>query len=198
MNIRLTIFFVDAIYADTSSARNYFNKYYGNATPIVDPNVHINQIEVWKTISTLTPDPNEIRANAYVDLGTILSNSDAYSSALSDPNAPTVVGSNDINDRWKKLDPNTDYVLHPETGYISFKTAVQDQDQIAVAYVSGVTGAEQYYGQLLSNTNIPNKGNRVLKLIKPRNLNPTYKSAWKLQLRNIYYAKNAEYQIRRF
>jgi len=182
-------YFVDAQYADTSAGKNYFNNFYGKAVSQSDPSVTIRQIEVWKTINTQTPDPSEIRANAYVELDRISSNSDSYSAELSSPNAKVVVGSNDINDRWKKLDPATDYILHPETGYISFKTAVQDQDQIAVAYVSGLPGSEQYYGQLLSNTNIPSGGNRVLKLIKPKNLNSTYKAAWKLQLRNIYYVK---------
>jgi cell surface protein SprA len=180
-------YFVDTLYADTTSSGNYFKRYYANATPDVDPRVRINQIEVWKTISTQTPDPAEIRANAFVKLSSINSNSDPYSSDLSNPNAPSVIGSNDINDRWK-LVATTDYVLHPETGYISFKVAIQDQDQIAVAYVNG-NSSGQYYGQLLSNTNVPKNGNRVLKLIKPKNLNSSYKTAWKLQLRNIYYIK---------
>ena len=48
---------------------NCSNKYYGNATLIVDPEYQITDIQVWKSIDVITTDQSkERKANAYIDL----------------------------------------------------------------------------------------------------------------------------------
>ncbi|MDR3609959.1 MAG: cell surface protein SprA, partial [Ignavibacteriaceae bacterium] len=45
-------YFLHLDYADTSNNLNLFNKYFGNATPVIDPTMRVIDIQVWKSIST--------------------------------------------------------------------------------------------------------------------------------------------------
>jgi len=78
------------------------------------------------------------------------------------------------------LQQGTDYDLHPETGYISFKTSLNEQDIIAVSFKQGPNNFT--YGQFL-NTVTQNDTLIVLKLVKPKNLQPSYREAWSLRLK---------------
>ncbi len=175
-------YFVDTIYADTSAELNIFNKWYGNPTPIPVEYYRIKDIEVWKTFTGL-PDPKERRANAYIYLEPRQRNQQ-YSANLRG-NIDPVPGQIEVG-RFIKLNPS-DYTVHYETGYITFKTQINETDAIAVAYrIEGEPGNENdiFYGEFVAD--VPDTVTLILKLIKPSNLQPQYKTAWKLQLRNIY------------
>ncbi|MEJ2617338.1 MAG: cell surface protein SprA, partial [Ignavibacteriaceae bacterium] len=92
--------------------------------------------------------------------------------------------------RFLQLTPDVDYTLQPETGYITFKTQINDDDIIAVAYriENSSTGPSDdlYFGEFLSTANDANDSVLVLKLVKPRNLQPQFKEAWKLLMKNFY------------
>lgn len=178
-------FFIHEIYADPRL--NVFNNYYGNSVPIVIDSIRVKDIEVWKTITGLV-NPNERKGNAYIDLPRRTKNQ-RYDN-LRNTDEQTVPGIKEIDRRWILLQQDVDYVIHKETGFISFKTQIQDQDAIAVAYrIEGPTSSPDddiYYGEFIQDVAADSSARIVLKLIKPPNLQPQFKKAWKLQLRNIY------------
>ena len=180
-------FFIDSVYADQSPSLNLFNRYYGKATPEVVGAYYVKDIQVWKTVTGLF-NPNERKANAYLTLpgrskGTL------YSDQLRDSTLQTIPGVQEIDRRFVLLQPG-DYEIHPETGFITFKTQIQEQDAIAVSYYiegnSPSTTDDVYYGEFISDLQGSTQTRLVLKLVKPPNLQPQFKKAWSMQLRNIY------------
>lgn len=175
-------YFVDTVYADTSAHLNIFNKWYGNPTPIPVDYYRIKDIEVWKSITGL-PNPKERRANAFIYLPPRQRN-ESYPDNLRG-NIDAVPGQIEVG-RFIKLEPS-EYIVHYETGYITFKTQINETDILAVAYrMEGEPGNDNdiFYGDFIAD--VPDTVTLILKLIKPANLQPQYTTAWKLQLRNIY------------
>ncbi len=179
-------FFIHEIYTDP--ALNIFNNYYGNPIPRIVDSLRVKDIQVWKTITGLV-NPNERKGNAYIDLPR-RKNGELYSAALRDSTISSIPGVKEIDRRFILLQPDVDYVIHPETGFITFKTQIQDQDAIAVAFrLEGRTQSSDddvYYGEFINDLSNSNTSRLVLQLVKPPNLQPQFKKAWKLQLRNIY------------
>lgn len=177
-------YFIDEIYADTSEGYNWFYKYYGLSTPDINQALNVKQIEVWKTITGQINEGQERRAIAWIDLPEYNKATGNYDRIRRD--SLPIAGEKEIG-RFIKLNAGTDYELHPETGFITFKTSIQQNDAIAVAYIlegpSSEPEDDRYFGELLDNSK---DSLLVLKLIKPQNLQPSYKKAWKLQLKNIY------------
>ena len=181
-------YFVDTTYASTAPDLNLFEKYYANATPIIEPQYRIKEIEVWKSINTIGRDPSKERiANAYMDLGRPLQAGETYPDSMRVLNDP-IPGKSETG-RFIQLTQDVDYTLQPETGYITFKTQINDDDIIAVAYrVENGQAANDdlFYGEFLSTANAANDSVLVLKLVKPKNLQPQFKEAWKLLMKNFY------------
>ncbi len=179
-------YFVDTVYADPTL--NIFNNYYGNPTPQVNNQYLITEIQVWKSISTITTDKSREReANAFISLPPISRNQqypDSYRQPLDNP----VSGIEEAG-RFLLLQEGIDYTLHAETGFITFKTAINENDAIAVSYgrENGPgTADDEYFGEWLAPGDTNTTKRLVLKLVKPKNLQPLYQTAWKLQLKNIY------------
>ena len=64
------------------------------------------------------------------------------------------------------LSQDVDYVLHPETGFITFKTAINEQDIIAVAFrqENGVGPDDDFkYGEFLAQGDTNTTRRLVLK-----------------------------------
>ena len=180
-------YFLDSIYADPGL--NLFYKYYGSATPIVNENYRVTNIEVWKSVnSTIIDKSKERQANAYIDLHPVKANT-PYEDNKRDANIDPIPGKVETG-RFVLLTPGVDYELHDATGYVTFKTQIQDQDIIAVAYrvenSPGTKDDDDYYGEFLNTATVNNDSILVLKLVKPANLQPSMTQAWKLQLKNIY------------
>ncbi|MCX8106013.1 MAG: cell surface protein SprA, partial [Ignavibacterium album] len=179
-------YFVDEVYADPQL--NIFNNYYGNPTPQVNNQYVITEIQVWKSIATITTDKSREReANAYINLPAISRNQqypDSYRQPLDNPE-PGIEEAG----RFLLLQEGVDYTIHQETGFITFKTAINENDVIAVSYgrENGPgTADDEYFGEWLAPGDTNTTKRLVLKLVKPRNLQPQYTTAWKLQLKNIY------------
>lgn len=189
-------FFIDNVYSLTDDKHNFFYLLYGKST--YQPNdsaryYKVKEIEVYKSI-TGTKQPDEIKANSFIDLP------NRVESSLSDINyyrtqrntKEPVTGESEIGYRFTKLIYGFDYIFQPETGYISFNTQIQNEDVVAVAYrIEGPTSSDNddlYFGEFERDVlgKIENDTARVLKLVKPRNLQPKFKKAWALQLKNIY------------
>lgn len=180
-------YFLDTIYASTLPEYNFFFNYYNgnNPQPIVNDQYMVIDIEVWKSINVITPDRSKERnANVYINLP-VLGPGQRYPDSLRMDSVEPEPGRIETG-RFLLLERERDYILHPETGFITFNSAVQREDVIAVAYrVQKITGPE-YQGEFLSTAPSDTAARLVLKLVKPRNLQPSYQQAWKLQLRNIY------------
>ncbi|PKL82706.1 MAG: cell surface protein SprA [Ignavibacteriae bacterium HGW-Ignavibacteriae-3] len=178
-------YFIHEMY--TSKTLNIFNNYYGNPVPRIVDSLRVKDIQVWKTITGLV-NPNERKGNAYIDLAR--RSGPVYEQSLRDSTIQTIPGFREIDRRFILLQPDVDYVMHSETGFITFKTQIQDQDAIAVAFrLEGRTTSPNddiYYGEFINDLQSRNINRLVLQLVKPPNLQPQFKKAWKLQLRNIY------------
>ena len=184
-------YFLDTLYASVNPELNLFNRYYSSSTPEIVPEYTIVDIQVWKSVNVVTPDNSKERnANVYINL-LPLSKGQNY-----DDVDPTLrmeldepVEGEKYGWRFLLLEEKTDYILHPETGYITFTTQVQPTDIIATAYrvqrSTSTNDDDEYYGEFVT-ASTPSDQKLVLKLIKPKNLQPNLKQAWKLQLRNIY------------
>ena len=184
-------YFVDTVYASTNPDLNLFYKYYANSPPIVNEQYTIVDIQVWKSVNVITPDNSKERnANVYINLPALSKGQtyDDINPAFRSDSVNPVAGQIDFG-RFLLLDEGTDYILHPETGYISFLTQIQPDDIIAVAYrvQNNPSTAEDdsLYGEFVT-ASTPTDQRLVLKMIKPKNLQPGWTQAWKLQLRNIY------------
>ncbi|GAB4290348.1 MAG: cell surface protein SprA [Ignavibacteriaceae bacterium] len=183
-------YFLDTVYA--SRTLNLFENYYGSPTPLVDQQYYVNDIEVWKSVNVTTGDRSKERiANAYINLEPLLEGQDYddVDTSLRQDLTNPIPGLQETG-RFVLLTRDLDYTLHPETGYITFNTDLNDQDIIAVAYRvenDPSTSADDFrYGEFLTTANTDTSERLVLKLVKPRGLQPQYDQAWKLLLKNIY------------
>ena len=179
-------YFVDEVYADPNL--NIFNNYYGNPTPQINNQYLITEIQVWKSINTVTTDKSRERdANAFITLPPI-SRTQQYPDSLRQAIENPIPGVQEAG-RFLLLQEGVDYTLHAQTGFITFKTAINENDVIAVSYgrENGPgTADDEYFGEWLASGDTNTTQRLVLKLVKPRNLQPAFETAWKLQLKNIY------------
>ncbi len=179
-------YFLDTVYANTSEYGT-FNLYYGKFPPAVLPKYYIKNIEVYKSINQISDDIESIFACVYIDLPP-RSSSDMYSDLFRNINI--VTPGNNLSGRFKLLSKNNDYIFHAETGYITFLNPIQDDDVYAAAFrIENNTPSDSddlYYGEFISELVSNSKKIGVLKLIKPNNLQPFFKEAWQLKMKNIY------------
>lgn len=180
-------YFVDSIYADTSAQFNLFNKYYANATPIIDSRYTIKDIEIWKSVSQTLRDPSERNAIAYINLPP-LAEGQVYAESFR--NAEEVNG-RIAKGRFIKLTEGKDYIVQKYAGFVTFKAPPNETDILAVSYsidneLEGPSD-DQFFGEFLTDATADTSKRLVLKLIKPQNLLPSNQTAWKLLLKNIYY-----------
>lgn len=189
-------YFVDTVYAETGEGFNIFNKIYGNPNPVVDEIVAYNQIkeiEVWKTTFGIIDPTKERKANAFIKLEPRPIT--GYPDAQRDPQLNSVPGQSVIDSRFIRLSEG-EYEVDEYAGFITFKTAIQENEAIAVAYrIEGnTTSADDdiYYGDFFRDfAQDDTSRTLLLKLIKPENLQPpsqnaSFGTAWKLKLKNIY------------
>ncbi|MCW8996915.1 MAG: hypothetical protein OQK77_13960, partial [Psychromonas sp.] len=171
----------DEVYADTSSELNLFNLYYGNIPAIVLTEYYVQDIEVYKAINILSQ--RSILGFAYINLPP-RSAASKYPDSLR-YNSDPIAGEEEAG-RFELLSEGRDYLFHPETGYITFLFALHDQDIVAVAYKTQGQQGNLYYGEFSTDLIHNHDTVAVLKLVKPKFLQPLYKTAWKLKMKNIY------------
>ncbi|MCF8241597.1 MAG: cell surface protein SprA [Melioribacteraceae bacterium] len=184
-------YFLDEIYTDTSDL-NFFNRYYGNATytpTLQTEQYRVKDIEVWKSTNTRLDPANERKANVYIDLEQ-RNKGELYGASHRDTTQTTVNGETVINSRFIRLIEGVDFEYNEYVGFVTFKTQIQKDDIIGVAYRrEGPTSDpndDVFYGEFLNDVSTDTSSIIVLKLIKPKDLKPTFTKAWNLQLRNIY------------
>lgn len=182
-------YFLNSVYADTSAELNLFYRYYGNPEPSHNQQLFVKNIEVWKSIAQTLRNPNERNAVAYINLPSVVLGQ-RYADSLRNENLQEVPGEISKG-RFILLTQDVDYTLQAKTGFITFKTNLQENDVIAVSYqIDGPSSQTDqddiFYGEFLSQTQQDTSQRLVLKLVKPQNLLPQYSEAWKLLLKNIY------------
>jgi len=101
-----------------------------------------------------------------------------------------------IGTNFKLLEPNQDYKLHENLGYISLNQRLKESQALAVAFEYGTTSGTVKIGDFLQesggSTGSTDEDHLVLKLLRPTNLQPpspskeVYSPAWYLEMRNIY------------
>ena len=172
-------YFINDVYADTSSELNIFNQYYGNIPSIVNVEYYVNEIEVYKSINVITS--NYIYACAYINLPSRTASS-KYPNSLR--NIYTAIAGEKEVGHFYLLNEGRDYLFHRETGYITFLSSLHDQDVIAVAYKTPQNNL--IYGEFFADLIHNQDSIAILKLVKPKNLQPIYTKAWKLKIKNLY------------
>ena len=166
-----THFFLDTLYRST------FFPFYGNPVSIITEALRVIDIEVWVTRPGTIESPEEREVIADINLPTV------PLSGKYDPSYQTkdqVTGQIEVG-RFIRL-KSDQYILHPETGFITLTTSIAANQVIAVAYR---TQGGNTYGNF-SNAIDSTQKRVVLKLVKPSNLIPQFKQAWNMQLKNIY------------
>jgi cell surface protein SprA len=173
-------YFIDASYAKDE----IFYNYYGHSTAITERSIYVTEIEVWKTTTGAIQKGKERKGNAYLELPALSAGSLTYpvdNNKWRDTTTQSVAGMVVGSQRFLKLEEDVDYTVNRYTGVISFKTLINESEGVAVAYK---TSGGSNYGELAANT--ADAPIIVLKLVKPPNLQPSFKKAWKLMLKNIY------------
>jgi cell surface protein SprA len=174
-------FFVDS---------NYINAYepYIQLSQVTKPELQIkdNEFEVWITHIGLE-DPNSRIANAFLHLAPVPLNSIASYDTLRRTTISSQPGLVEAG-KWDKLEPYKDYRLNLNSGVITINRSVQDGQAVAIAYriESGPGAGDDLVFGTLTKNETGTDSVLVLKLIKPKNLLPQNKDAWKLMLKNIY------------
>jgi cell surface protein SprA len=180
-------YFIDSIYADTSSSLNIYNLYYGSIPPVIKFKYFVKSIEVYESVNTIYDIEQSIIANAYINLQS-RSRDSMYSDELRNNNTG-IAGEIELA-RFVLLDEGSDYTFNPATGQINILKLVDDNDIIAAAYAleneSPEYSDDLYFGEFFGELINHSKTKGVLKLIKPANLNPNFTSAWKNKLKNVY------------
>jgi cell surface protein SprA len=177
---------------------------------VVYPEMYIKDIEVWLSrpaSSGVITDPEEREAVAFIDLQQL----DPYKpgdadfpaswSDLLDPNNRVTPESGKIEaGLFKRLRKDTDYKYNPTTGILTLNQSLQDDQVVAVAFrVEGASNTrsddDDIYGTFAGDSRLQTYQNdkgetvfsrMVLKLVKPKNLGPSFEKAWKHKVRSIY------------
>jgi cell surface protein SprA len=86
-----------------------------------------------------------------------------------------------------KLERGPDYELDETAGVISLRTSLQQNQAIAVNYVTGTSDFD-ISPKRIGNSGLEQKDTLklIMKLVRPRILNNTVKTAWRLMLKNRY------------
>lgn len=183
-----------------------------NAPVIVKPEWYIKDIEVWVSRTTTSGaiiDPEERQVVAFMnlnELGSYTPSDATYPGTwntpidLLDPNSTVTPESGVIEvGTFKRMQRDVDFKFQPVTGIITLNQSLQDDQIIAVAFrVEGPTTASDddiLYGTFAGDTRLPTyqdqdgkeiSSRMILKLVKPKNLGPSFETAWKLKVRSIY------------
>ena len=209
-------YFIDAAYRDfNTEGISPYEAYYNyralypdaNARVVIRPDLYIKEIEVWLSrpaTSGVVTDPDERFVVAFID------NPDPYLpldddfpasyTSLLDPNVTVEPKSGELEaGNFKRLQLDVDYFLDKITGIITLNSSIQDDQVLAVAYriegpttsstddlIFGTFAGDQRLKSYVNEKNETVPSRHVLKLVKPKNLGPSFTKAWKLKVRSIY------------
>ncbi|MBN1398634.1 MAG: cell surface protein SprA [Bacteroidetes bacterium] len=172
-------FFIDESYI------SLYNDYYLNNGNLPTDTLIITDLEVWITSTASLPPLGARRVVAFIEQDSVLEIQD--DKAARRLNYDPVPGEIEQG-LFVKLTENTEYEYNTNTGVLTLKTAVQNNQAVAVYYVVRGSGSTQ---KRIGNSGqeVQESGDSlklVMKLVKPANFHSGYKKAWDLQLKNRY------------
>ena len=176
----------DHYFVDTSYISQYPKVFYDiPADP--DASVQIRDIEVWVTKTSPTYQQGERDVVAFIDVPEVIANQDSLT-RHSDITYNSDPGRVEVG-RFVQLQEgaSADFTYNPYAGIVSMNTAIQQDQAIAVAYAvpdpidPRKTDRIGNFGSQTSDTL-----RLVMKLIKPKYLDPSFPVAWRLMLKNRY------------
>ena len=172
---RATEYSKDHYFIDTDYIPLYDSAFV-NIPAVVDPGRQIREIEVWVSRVGQPVPGKERRVAAFMDESLVLlyQNDPALRAA---GEFSTQKDSIDAGD-YIKLEQNLDYVFHPHAGFITLNRSLQAEQAIAVAY----SIAAGTIGNFDRDTSTP----LIMKLVRPRQLGPQHRTAWRMMLKNHY------------
>lgn len=152
----------------------------------VDPIVQIQDIEVWVSTREILPDEkNRREVVAFIDKDTVLK----YQDDLVARTSGQFQGAKGQFEEgtFIKLQPTVDYTYDEYLGFISLNTTLQQDQALAVAY--SLPGPTASLFQDIGNFDSKDTSKTlklVLKLVKPKYLDPSMQPAWDMMLKNFY------------
>ncbi|MBI3788477.1 MAG: cell surface protein SprA, partial [Ignavibacteriales bacterium] len=180
---RATDYSRDHYFVDTSYVA-LFDSVYLYLPSHVNPDKQIRDMEVWVT-RVGNEDPNERSVVAFMDQNKVREVQD--NSILRALEYNGVPGEVEVG-RFVRLNP-ADYTFHEYAGYITLNRSLQADQAIAVAYTLPAPP-----GETRKTFDVGNFGSRdtaksnklVMKLVRPKFLDPQFKTAWRMMLKNFY------------
>ena len=176
----------DHYFVDTSYI-SLFEDFFKNKQGLADKT--IIQQEVWIT-SQNPADPTAFQGVAYINLPFVSpspSDTTLYSSYRAHSDTASTPGVSEVG-RWQKLTLTKDYTIQPNAGYITMNRSLQDGQALAIAYRvqsgNGNHDQDKVFGTFTGSGQPSNV--LVLKLIKPKKLDPQFRQSWRLLMKNIY------------
>lgn len=168
-------FFVDVAY------RTVYEKAMKKIPLDVENSLQIQDMEVWITRTGIISDPNEREVVAFMDIDSVRKYQRDFL-ARSRAEFVGVAGRVEVG-TFIRLEPNVDYRYDEYLGYVSLNRSLQPEQVIAVAYtLPAPMGDIGNFG----SKDTSKTAKLIMKLIRPRNLDPSMKTAWSLMLKNIY------------
>lgn len=168
-------FWLDTIY------RGFWDIFYSSPVPAATPDMQdwsITEIEVYEQSKDASL-PSQIQAVAYADVPA-LERGQRYHDSLREPKSSA--GSGDVQrGLFRKLDPGTGFEYDRQLGTLTIRSLQQDK-AYAVAYR---TYNGKNYGEL-ANTRTDSNKTAILKLVYMNNLQPSFTTLWRRQMKNIY------------
>jgi len=165
-------FFIDTVY------RSLYDAAFAQRPIIVDPNYQILDIEVWVSRVESVQDPTDRDGVALIDRDSVLALQNNPAARASE--IPADPGRVEIA-RFMKLVKGTDYGVNDNLGIITLNRSLLPSQIVAVAYTLP-QGDVGIFEAKDTSTTLP----LILKLVRPKNLQPSMKPAWDHMLKNIY------------
>lgn len=183
--------------------RNAFEEALSDPNRILLPLENLNQVRVYKRVTTSSLNNDGVRAVALADLGVVRGNlpgvylhpdnredrfDDELLNSFRDKENLTaqdlgVADEDFISDVFQELIPGQDYEVNLQLGFISFRSPLQSGQSIGISFQYTRGGEVIQVGELLP---VGSRQTVYLKMIRPGIATPSHK-LWPLTMRNFYY-----------
>ena len=179
--IKNRYFFVDHYY------RNYYESGFKANDPqtfVYEAGRDIIQLDVFETVTYTEGDARF--GVAVVDPLSLASDGNYLSVDIeSIPNLDTLVSDGKaFKGSFKRLEPETDYTFDKYRGFLKLNSQINEQRTLAIAYAVS-SPAIPKVGTLYEDLADTNQA-VILKLIKPKGMQPSNEDTWPLMMRNVY------------
>ncbi|MCU0454084.1 MAG: cell surface protein SprA [Bacteroidetes bacterium] len=168
-------FFIDIAYIPV------YERIFNQIPAEPDPSLQIQEMEVWVT-SQATFDAKDRNVVAFMSLDSVRTKQTDDAARFREYD--DIPGEVQVG-RFTQLTEGSDFTFDPNAGIISINKPLQADQAVAVAYRLQLGGIAAQLGNFgARDTSTAKK--LVMKLVRPKNLQPQFRTAWKLMLKNRY------------